>query len=202
MRRALTDRERKGAALLTLAAVLLALGSLLSMLVLSPLATLQTQAQALREQQRHYARVLQALPALREAAAKAPSDDAQTSRLIPGEDPNAAAADLMQLVMDRIADLTDDGQRCDIAQRTPIVAEPDSAMPYRPIKVGLTLRCATQPLARLLHALEYGQPTLFVDQLNIRPDSAAASGTGPRLLQVQLLVRGYVQPAIDAGGAP
>ncbi|MNC55890.1 General secretion pathway protein M [compost metagenome] len=63
------------------------------------------------------------------------------------------------------------------------------------MKISLTLECAVEPLVNLLHDLEYGQPFLFVDNLSIRrPASAPASGGAGRL-QVQLLLRGYLQPA-------
>ena len=82
----------------------------------------------------------------------------------------------------------------------PITPERDSAEPYRQVKVSLTLDCAMEPLASLLHDLEYGQPLLFVDSISIRRATTAPAAGGAGRLQVHLLLRGYLQPA--AAGEP
>ncbi|HEN8710518.1 TPA: general secretion pathway protein GspM [Pseudomonas putida] len=197
--RPLTSRERKLCALGVLALLLwLAWYLVFECLWLAPLRSLDAQAQTLREQQRRYASLMLQQPELQAQLQRSRNDPAQRNSLLPGEDPNAVAADLMQRAVDQVKAQAHVGPGCDITQRMPIApAEQDQAEPYRPVKVSLTLACAIEPLAALLHALEYGQPSLFIDQLSIRR-SAAAPAKGPAgRLEVHLLIRGYLhaQPA-------
>lgn len=113
---------------------------------------------------------------------------------MPGDDPSAVAADLMQRVADLIGSQANLGGGCKLTQRMPITPEQDDSEPYRQVKVSLTLDCAIEPLTAILHALEYQRPFLFVDEMSIRrrPDAPASGGAGK--LVVHLLVRGYLQP--------
>lgn len=196
MRRDLTPRERRGAALIVLALLLsVAWWLLVQSWFLGPLTDIERQADTLREQQQRYAGVLQQRDTLQQQLDQARRDPASRSSLLPGDDPSAVAADLMQRSLDLVKAHAEQGPGCQVTQRMPITPEQNSAEPYRQVKVSLTLECAMQPLVELLHDLEYGQPFLFVDNLSIRrPTSAPASGGAGRL-QVQLLLRGYLQPA-------
>ncbi|MFB3303960.1 type II secretion system protein GspM [Pseudomonas sp. AMR01] len=196
MRRPLTPRERRGAALLVLA---LLLGAAYWLLIDSwfagPLRTMGERAEQLREQQQRYARVLHQGESLREQLEQARQDPASSNSLLPGEDPSAVAADLMQRIADLINSRAEVGGGCSLTQRMPITPEQDDTEPYRQVKVSLTLNCAIEPLTAILHELEYQQPFLFVDEMSIRrrPDAPASGGAGQ--LVVHLLVRGYLQPA-------
>ena len=102
MRRPLTPRERRGTALLILAVVLgAAYWLLIDSWFAGPLRAMGEQAEQLREQQQRYAGVLRQGDALREQLDQARQDPASQTSLLPGDDPDAVAADLMQ----RLADL-------------------------------------------------------------------------------------------------
>jgi general secretion pathway protein M len=196
MRRPLNPRERRGAALIALALVLWAAWwLLLQSWFLGPLATLDAQLQDVREQQQRYAGLLAQRPQLQQQLEQARQDPASRSSLLPGDDPSAVAAQLMQRSAELVRAHAEQGPGCELAQRMPITPEQDTAQPYRQVKVSLTLDCAAEPLARLLHAIEYGQPSLFIDSLSVRRASNAPPTGGPGRLQVHLLVRGYLQPA-------
>ena len=118
MRRPLTPRERRGAALIALALVLGAGDWLLiDSWFAGPLRSMGEQAEQLREQQQRYAGVLRQGESLRQQLEQARQDPASSTSLLPGDDPSAVAADLMQ----RIADLINSraglggGCRCSIA---------------------------------------------------------------------------------------
>ncbi len=131
MRRPLTSRERRGAALIILVLVLcLAYWLLIDSWFAGPLRDINEQTEQLREQQQR----------------------------LPGEDPSAVAADLMQSIADLISSQANTGGGCELTQRMPITPEQDSAEPYRQVKVSLTLNCAIEPLTAILHALEYQRP--------------------------------------------
>ena len=196
MRRPLNVRERRGAALLILALLIyVAWWLLVDSWFATPLADIDQQIDDLRDQQQRYAGLLAQRPALQKQLAAARQDPASRSSLLPVEDPSAVAAQLMQLTVDRVKAHAEQGPGCEVSQRMPITPEQDSAEPWRQVKVSLTLDCAAQPLAQLLHDLEYGQPSLFVDALSVQRASNAPATGGPGRLRVHLLVRGYLQPA-------
>lgn len=196
MRRELSLRERRGAALIVLALVLWAAWWLLvQSWFLDPLNALNEQADTLRTQQQRYAAVLAQRDSLEQQLQAARRDPSSRTSLLPGEDPSAVAADLMQRSLDLVKTHANQGPGCQVTQRMPITPEQDSAEPYRQVKVSLTLECAMEPLANLLHELEYAQPFLFVDNLSLRRSTSAPASGGAGRLQVHLLLRGYLQQA-------
>ena len=196
MRRELTLRERRGAALIVLALLLWAAWWLLvQSWFLDPLNDLEEQADTLRAQQQRYAGIVQQRTGLQQQLQAARRDPSSRSSLLPGEDPSAVAADLMQYSLDRVKAHANQGPGCQVTQRMPITPEHDSTEPYRQVKVSLTLECAMEPLANLLHDFEYGQPFLFVDNLSLRRATSAPTSGGAGRLQVHLLLRGYLQQA-------
>ncbi|TDV61339.1 type II secretion system protein GspM [Pseudomonas sp. LP_7_YM] len=196
MRRDLSARERRGAALIGLAFVLAAAWWLLvQSWFLDPLLALEDQADTLREQQQRYAGVVDQRETLQQQLQAARRDPSSRSSLLPGEDPSAVAAELMQRTLDKVKAHANEGPGCEVTQRMPIMPESDSAEPYRQVKVSLTLECAMEPLTNLLHELEYAQPFLFIDNLSIRRATTAPSRGAAGRLQVHLLLRGYLQQA-------
>lgn len=196
MRREFTSRERRGAALIVLTLLLWAAWWLLvQSWFLDPLNDLEEQADTLRAQQQRYAGIVQQRIGLQQQLQAARRDPSSRSSLLPGEDPSAVAADLMQYSLDRVKAHANQGPGCQVTQRMPITPEHDSTEPYRQVKVSLTLDCAMEPLANLLHDFEYGQPFLFVDNLSLRRATSAPTSGGAGRLQVHLLLRGYLQQA-------
>jgi general secretion pathway protein M len=196
LNRELSPRERRGAALIVLALLLwTAWWLLVQSWFLDPLNALNEQADALRTQQQRYAAILQQRDGLEQQLQAARRDPSSRTSLLPGEDPSAVAADLMQRSLDLVKAHADQGPGCEVTQRMPITPDRDSAEPYRQVKVSLTLECAMEPLANLLHDFEYGQPFLFVDNLSLRRATSAPASGGAGRLQVHLLLRGYLQQA-------
>ncbi|WP_447530173.1 type II secretion system protein GspM [Vreelandella sp. TE19] len=200
--RPLTSRERKFAAISLLALLLWgAWYVVIEVPFLAPLREMAQQRSTLQTQQRHYAELIAQGEGLEAALAASRNDPALDNRLLAGDDANAVAADLMQLAIDRIAEHSDQGPGCEVTQRMPIVASDNTFEgPYRQVKVSLSLDCAIEPLAKILYAFEYGQPALFVDQLNVHRTSSAPATGGPGRLEVNLLLRGYLQKAGAQGG--
>ncbi|RMT38873.1 proteinral secretion pathway protein M [Pseudomonas syringae pv. solidagae] len=119
MRRPLTSRERRGAALMILALVLcLAYWLLIDSWFAGPLRDINEQTDQLREQQQRYAGLLQQGDSLREQLEQARRDPASSTSLLPGEDPSAVAADLMQRIADLISSQASTGGGCELTQRT------------------------------------------------------------------------------------
>jgi general secretion pathway protein M len=196
MRRPLNRNERRIVALSVLALLLWASWAvLIDSWFAAPMADLDQQMQVLQAQHQRYARALAQAPALRAELENARKDPSSRRSLLPGEDPSAVAADLMQLALDRIKGVAALGPGCSVIQRAPIVLEHDGTEAYRQVKVSLTLECGTEPLMQVLHGFEYGQPSLFVEALSVSR-AANAQPTGPAgLMKVQLLLRGYLTAA-------
>jgi len=203
MLRPLNERERRGAALGALALVLAALYWLLvQSWFAGPLSDVDEQIQQLREQQQRYAGKLAQRPLLDKQLQQARQDPASSTSLLPGTDPSAVAADLMQRMADLIKAKGQEGAGCALTQRMPITPEQDQAQPYRQIKVSLTLECGIEPLMALLHTLEFHRPFLFIDNLSVRRGTSAPTTGGAGRLEVHLLVRGYLAKAAPAREAP
>lgn len=203
MSRPLTSRERRGAALIVLALVLCAgYWLLIDSWFAGPLRDINAQADQLREQQQRYAGLLSQGDILKKQLEQAKNDPASSTSLLPGDDPSAVAADLMQRVADLISSHASTGGGCSLTQRMPITPEQDGAEPYRQVKVSLTLECAIEPLTAILHELEYQRPFLFVDEMSIRRGADAPLKGGAGKLVAHLLVRSYLQPAADAEATP
>ncbi|WP_416424049.1 type II secretion system protein GspM [Pseudomonas sp. App30] len=199
MRRQPTRNERRILALAVLALLLWAAWQLLVASWFStPMAELAEQAATLQAQHQRYAQVLAQGPALQAALAQARQNPSARRSLLPGNDPSAAAADLMQAAVDRVKAVAALGPGCEVTQRMPIVPEADGGQAYRQVKVSLTLACASEPLMQLLHGLEYGQPYLFVEALSVHRNNDAPAAGGPGRLSVQLLLRGYLTGAAAA----
>ncbi|MBK5002062.1 general secretion pathway protein GspM [Pseudomonas sp. S31] len=195
--RPLTPRERRIAALGVLGLLLWAAWYLLvESLLLTPLRELDDQIETLREQQRHYASLLAQQPLLEAQLQRSKASAAKANSLLPGNDPNAAAAELMQYATRQVARQAAQGLGCEVTQRMPVTPAEHTTVepePYRQVKVSLTLSCAIEPLAGLLHTLEYGQPALFIDQLSVRRSASAPAHGGAGRLDVQVLIRGYLR---------
>ncbi|MDF2643421.1 MAG: putative ral secretion pathway protein [Pseudomonas sp.] len=201
MRRPLTSRERRGAALIILAlALYLAYWLLIESWFTGPLRDINEQIEQLREQQQRYAGLLQQGDSLHQQLEQARRDPASSTSLLPGEDPSAVAADLMQRVADVIGSHAGKGGGCELTQRMPITPEQEGAEPYRQVKVSLTLNCAIEPLTTIMHALEYQRPFLFIDEMSVRREANAPATGGAGKLVAHLLIRGYLQPAAVGEG--
>lgn len=191
----LTPRERRGAAVILLALVLAA-GYLLLIdsWFAGPLRDIAEETGQLMSRQQRYASLLLQRESLNAALEAARQDPASGASLLPGEDPSAVAADLMQHVADLISAQGAKGGGCTLTQRMPITPEQDGSEPFRQVKVSVSLTCAIEPLMAVLHALETQRPLLFIDHMSVRRATDAPGKGGAGGLMVQLLVRGYLQP--------
>lgn len=194
--RSLTPRERRVAALIVLALVIGAgYWLLIDSWFAGPLREMSEETGQLKSQQQRYAGLLQQRESLNAALETAKQDPASSASLLTGEDPSAVAADLMQHVADVITAQGAKGAGCTLTQRMPITPEQDGSEPFRQVKVSVTLECAIEPLMALLHGLEYQRPLLFIDHMSVRRAAGAPGKGGAGRLAVQLLIRGYLQPA-------
>jgi general secretion pathway protein M len=196
---ALNPRDSRIAAIaLLLLALLLAYFVLLHWWFVAPLQQIRSDMADLRDTHSRYAAAIAEKPALQQRIAALGAGQAASSAFLAADDPNTAAADLMQRVVDVVAGNTHGGS-CAVSQKMPLPNPPVSAgEPYRKAAVSISLSCDIEPLAAVLQALEQGTPYLFVDDLSIYRNPVAAQQNHVAPLEVQFTLSGYVRPARGA----
>lgn len=200
---ALKPRESRIAAVLLLLVVLAAAYfALLHWWFVAPLQSIGAEMDDLRDTHARFAAAIAEKPQLQQRIAAMGAGQAASHAFLPEDDPNAAAAGLMQRVVDAVA-AHPQGGACDVTQKMPVTnppAAPDE--PYRKVAVSISLRCDVQPLAETLHDLEQGTPYLFVDDMSIYRNPVAAAQQTAAPLEVQFTLSGYVrQPRAGNGDA-
>lgn len=197
---ALKPRDSRIAAVVLLLVVLvIAYFALLHWWFVAPLRTIHGEMDDLRDTHARFAAAIAEKPQLQQRLAAMGAGQAASHAFLPEDDPNAAAAGLMQRVVDAVA--AHPGGACDVTQKMPVPNPPAAAdEPYRKVAVSISLRCDVQPLAETLHDLEQGTPYLFVDDLSIYRNPVAALQQNIAPLEVQFTLSGYVRQPRSASG--
>lgn len=175
--------SRIAAILLALVAVVIAYFALLHWWFVAPMLDVNAQMADLRDTQSRFAAAIAEKPQLEKRIAMLGQGQATNNAFLPEDDPNAAAAGLMQRVVD-VVGAHAEGGTCEVSQKMP-VPNPGAAdnEPYRKVAVSISLRCDMQPLAAVLHDLEQGTPYLFINEMSIyrNPVAAQQGGAAPPL---------------------
>lgn len=194
--------SRIAAVLLLLFALGLAYLVLLHWWFVVPLQQVREAMVDLRDTHSRYAAAIAEKPALQRRLVELGSGQAASTAFLAADDPNAAAADLMQRVIDVVA-ANAGGGHCAVTQKMPLPNPPSIAgEPYRKAAVSISLTCDMEPLAAVLQALEQGTPYLFVDDLSIYRNPVVAQQNNGAALEVQFSLSGYVRPARPAAAPP
>jgi general secretion pathway protein M len=190
---------------LLLLALVVVYFALLHWWFVAPLRDIGAQMADLRDTQGRYAAAIAQKPELEKRLAALGAGQAASSAFLPEDDPNAAAAGLMQRVVD-VASAHPENGGCEVTQKMPLPEPPaDDGEPYRKAAVSISLRCDIQPLSAVLHDLEQGTPYLFVGDLSIFRNPVISRQNAQAPLEVQFTLTGYVRPARAAaatGAAP
>ena len=192
----LRDRRLLAVTLLVIT-LLLAYFVLLHWWFVAPLQQISGEMSDLRDTQSRYAAAIAEKPLLEKRIAALGAGQAASSAFLATDDPNAAAADLMQRVVDVVAASTAGGS-CVVSQKMPLPNPSATNEPYRKAAVSISLSCDMEPLAAVLQALEQGTPYLFVDDLSIYRNPVAVQQNGAAPLEVQFTLSGYVRPPRNA----
>jgi general secretion pathway protein M len=168
----------------------------------APLRDIDSQMDDLRDTQSRFAAAIAEKPLLQRRLADLGRNSVDSSTFLPENDPNAAAAGLMQRVVDDAAAQSQQGS-CEVSQKMP-VANPAATPgdPYRKVVVSISLHCDMQPLIGLLYTLEKSKPYLFVQDFSVyRNPLIAMQKTGVAPLEVQFTLAGYVHAKAPAAGS-
>jgi general secretion pathway protein M len=195
----LNPRDSRLAAIgLLLLALVIAYFVLLHWWFVAPLRQIHSDMVDLRDTQSRYAAAIAEKPALQQRIAALGAGQAASNAFLAEDDPNTAAADLMQRVVDVVGSSTQSGS-CVVSQKVPISNPPATpGEPYRKAAVSINLSCDIESLAQVLHALEQGTPYVFIDDLSIYRNPVAAQQSQGAPLEVQFTLSGYVRPSHGA----
>ncbi|WP_027493232.1 type II secretion system protein GspM, partial [Rhodanobacter sp. OR444] len=199
---AMSPRDSRIAAIvLLLLAVGLAYFVLLHWWFVVPLRQISGDMADLRDTHSRYTAAIAEKPELQQRLAALGAGQAASSAFLAADDPNTAAGDLMQRVIDVVA-ANAGGNRCTVSQKMPLPSPPASpGEPYRKAAVSISLNCDMEPLAAVLQALEQGTPYLFIDDLSIYRNPVVAQQDSSAGLEVQFSLSGYVRPSRAAPAA-
>ncbi len=198
----LKPRDSRIAAIaLLLLVLLLGYFVLLHWWFVAPLQEIRSQMVDLRDTHSRYAAAIAEKPALQQRIAALGAGQAASSAFLAEDDPNTAAADLMQRVVDVVGTSTHGGS-CVVSQKMPMPNPPATpGEPYHKAAVSISLSCDIEPLATVLQALEQGTPYLFIDDLSIYRNPVAGQQGNAAPLEVQFTLSGYVRPSHAASPA-
>lgn len=198
----LTPRDSRIAAILLLAVTLLvAYFALLHWWFVAPLQQIRSEMADLRDTHSRFAAAIAEKPMLQKRLSALGAGQAASSAFLAADDPDTAAADLMQRVVDAVGNHAQ-GDSCSVSQKMPLPNPPASpGEPYRKAAVSISLSCDLEPLGAVLQALEQGTPYLFVDDISIYRNPVVTRQGGGAPLEVQFTLSGYVRPSHAAAPA-
>jgi general secretion pathway protein M len=200
MLKPLRPLERRALAIgLLVLALVLAYLLLLHWWFVAPQWRLSAAMDELRDTQSRYAAAIAEQPLWQKRLASLGQGEAASHAFLPQDDANAAAAGLMQRVVE-VAAAHPQGGTCEVSQKMPVPNPPAApGEPFRKVAVSISLRCDMQPLASLLYTLEQGMPYLFVEDFSVYRNPATLRPGVATPLEVQFTLTGYIhQPVINS----
>lgn len=129
------------------------------------------------------------------------------SGFLPERSAELASAGLAQRMEAAVLAASPDGRACAIGSRSPLPQEGEGGRFVR-VSVRTQLRCGVPELAAVLHALESGQPRLFVDNVNLLAQRGADGRENSGGVEASFDLSGYLDPegtaatTTEAGDAP
>ena len=192
--------SRIAAILLLVVAMAIAYFVLIHWWFVSPQLAIAADMDDLRDTQRRYAAAIAERPQLEKRLATLEQGQTRSDAFLAGDDTNAAAAGLMQRIVDVAAAHKENGA-CDVVQKMPVPSQEKAGDPYRKVTVNISLRCQMQPMTAVLHDIEEETPYLFIEDFSIYRNPVAARAGGAVPMEVQFTVSGYIHAARAAKAA-
>ena len=195
------NRNRAG----VLAAVLLFL--VVAYLVLvhwwftAPLLSMGGELDSLREQEQALRLELAQRPQFEQQLAQVREFEAANPGFLPEANKELASAALVQRLEQVVGSASANPNACQITARTP--SEATEKEEFQRVVVQVRLRCGMAEFATVLHALEGGQPQLFVDNVDLlsrRSYLAAGADVGGAAIDVGFDLYGYIKSAPPGAG--
>jgi general secretion pathway protein M len=192
-----TDRDRWLALGLLVAAIALAYFVLLHPWWTKPLLDTEARIETLQERELRVRTQLAQAPEVQRRLDEVRAAHRNRPGFLPEVTPELATAGLVQRLEAVVTQASPGNRSCAITNRSPLAdARPGERFPR--VTVQVRLRCGAPELATVLHALEGGNPRVFVDNVNIlaqryfyMPGQGRAQSGG---LDVSFDMFGYIRP--------
>lgn len=192
--------SRIAAILLLVVAIAIGYFALVHWWFVAPQLAIADEMDDLRDTQRRYAAAIAERPQLEKRLAALEQGQTRSDAFLAGDDTNAAAAGLMQRIVDVAAAHREDGA-CDVVQKMPVPSQEKAGDPYRKVTVNISLRCQVQPMTAVLHDIEETTPYLFIEDFSIYRNPVAARAGAAAPMEVQFTVSGYIHAPRTAKAA-
>ncbi|SFW74991.1 general secretion pathway protein M [Luteibacter sp. UNCMF366Tsu5.1] len=183
--------SRLAAVLLLVVAFVIGYFALIHWWFVAPQLAIADEMADLRDTQRRFAAAIAERPQLEKRLASLEQGQTRSDAFLPGDDTNAAAAGLMQRIVD-VAAAHHDGGACDVVQKMPVPSQEKAGEPYRKVTVNISLRCQMEPMTAVLHDIEEATPYLFIEDFSIYRNPVAARAGTSAPMEVQFTVSGYI----------
>ncbi|RMO98141.1 proteinral secretion pathway protein GspM [Pseudomonas syringae pv. philadelphi] len=190
--------QRACAIALALTALTIAYFGLIHWWLVAPLQRISEEEQVLRDLYTRYSALEAQRSAIQTRLEETRQRPLPKGSLLNASGPEAATAQLMQLISSRIFSKPERGLGCSIKSRLPQPVE--AAGQVLKIRVDVELECGIESLTKTLYRMETEPPFLKVNALSIHRDSSAV-GAQSRLnhLAVKLQIGAYLsKPEVTA----
>lgn len=125
--------------------------------------------------------------------------EAGDSAFLPEDTTELATAGLVQRLESVVERASPDRERCQLLQRSP--TRPRQNERFQRVQVEVRLRCGSEELANILHALESDRPALFVDNLSILQRRGVGQAAGQQgALDISFELYGYLRRPVEGAG--
>lgn len=155
--------QRFLAVVLLLIALLLAYLLFVHWWLVSPYLTLREQYYDLKDQQFHFAELIQSKPVIEQQLKDVAGLEQQNQAFLNDADAASAFSDLSERLKHAVEEYRDPNGRCLINGISP--AGNHAPEVYLRVSASVSLNCQAETLSKVLYALESSNPYLFVDRL-------------------------------------
>lgn len=167
--------QRFLAVVLLLIALLLAYLLFVHWWLVSPYLALRDQYYDLKDQQFHFAELIQSKPVIEQQLKEVAGLEQQNQAFLNDADAASAFSDLSERLKHAVDEYRDPNGRCLINGISP--ATNRGAEVYLRVSASVNLNCQAETLAKVLYMLESSNPYLFIDRLTMyRQQSLFAPG--------------------------
>lgn len=194
-----TDRDRWLALALLAGALLLAYLVLVHPWWTVPMRELGARIDSMQQRELRARMQLQQADAVAQRLRQAQALEARAPSFLREDSAELATAGLVQRLETVVAQASPGNRSCAISNRTPTTTRQGQER-FDRVVVHVRIRCGNTELASVLHALEGGTPSLFIDNLSIiaqgffnLPGRSASQRDGG--LDVEFDLYGYLRPA-------
>jgi len=157
-------------------------------------ARLSDEIATLEDQIGRYKAAVALAEPMRQRLAELRSVQSGSALFLPGEDPNLAAAELIRMLRDWVAQHAAAPELCSV-QNTQVgrVNEPERFLSARD---NVRMSCPLDDFVRILHTMEDAVPLVFVDDVvisqRLRPDQRVRGSSPYGVLDIRFEMAGYI----------